>query len=209
MEYQEQKFNLPDLKNISAKQIEVHLGLYGGYVKHVNLLREKLHELEAAGAEKFAYPAAETRRRLAFEFCGMRMHEYYFEQWEGGAQEANTDSPFAKVVSEKYGSWEQFIEHFKMVAGGTRGIGWTVAYFDPRGNSEGERTSNGAGTPHVSWVNDHEVGQLAGLPVILALDMWEHAFMVDYTPAEKKQYIEAFFENLNWSVPEKRFAEAA
>ncbi len=61
---------------------------------------------------------------------------------------------------------------------------------------------------HVSWVNDHEVGQLSGLPIILALDMWEHAYMVDYVPAEKKNYVEAFFKNLNWRVAEKRFAEA-
>lgn len=194
MTYEEKTFDLPDLKKLSAKQVEVHLGLYSGYVKHVNLLREKLHELEALDAEKFAYPAAETRRRLAFEFDGMRMHEYYFEQWEKGAQEADQGSALASALSEKYGSFEEGIDHFKMVAGGTRGIGWTVLYHDPRGN-----------TPHISWVSDHEVGQLAGLPIILALDMWEHAFMVDYTPSEKKQYIEAFFENLNWSIPEERF----
>lgn len=203
MTYEEKKFNLPDLKNISARQLEVHLGLYAGYVKHVNLLREQLHELDQ---EKFAYASAETRRRLAFEFDGMRMHEYYFSQWEAGAQAAQADSPLQKAMSKKYGSWEEFIEHFKMVAGGTRGIGWTVCYFDPMGNPEGKGVSNGAGTPHISWVADHEVGQLAGLPVILALDMWEHAYMVDYTPSEKKQYIEAFFENLNWSIPEQRFA---
>ena len=57
---------------------------------------------------------------------------------------------------------------------------------------------------HVAWVTDHELGQLGSLPVILALDMWEHAFMVDYVPAEKKNYIEAFFQNLNWGVVEAR-----
>jgi len=194
MTYEEKTFDLPDLKNISAKQVEVHLGLYSGYVKHVNLLREQLHELDSAPDGKFAYASAETRRRLGFEFCGMRLHEYYFSQWEKGAQEAYTSSTFAQAVSEKYGSWDKFIEHFKMVGGGTRGIGWTVCYFDPIGK-----------TPHVVWVNDHENGQLATLPIVLIMDMWEHAYMVDYTPSEKKQYIEAFFENLNWRVPEERF----
>jgi Fe-Mn family superoxide dismutase len=75
-----------------------------------------------------------------------------------------------------------------------RGIGWTILYYDPIGK-----------TPHVAWINDHELGQLAGLPVIAALDMWEHAYMVDYVPAEKKNYIDAFLANMNWSVAEDRF----
>jgi Fe-Mn family superoxide dismutase len=193
MQYKEQSFNIPELKEISSKQIEVHLGLYGGYVKHVNLIREKIHELESEDKEKHAYTIAELRRRFSFEFDGMRMHEYYFEVLENGAVEYSPDSELSKAVSEKYGSWDGFIEHFKTV-GGSRGIGWTVLYFDPKGK-----------TPHVAWVGDHEIGVLAGLPVILAMDMWEHAFMVDYTPAEKKKYIDAFLSNLNWSVMEKRF----
>lgn len=205
--YSEQKFNLTDLKGISAKQLEVHLGLYGGYVKHVNLLREKVHELEEkdlpapsearqADKEGTGYLIAELRRRLGFEWNGMRMHEYYFEQWEEGAREADANSALTKALSEKYSDLTGFLDHFKTIGGGTRGIGWTILYFDSKGN-----------TPHTAWVSDHEVGQLAGLPVILALDMWEHAYMVDYTPAEKKKYIEAFFQNLNWSVAEKRFAK--
>ena len=79
----------------------------------------------------------------------------------------------------------------------TRGIGWIVVYADLS-----------VGVLHTVFVNDHEVGQLAGLRIILALDMWEHAYMVDYLPAEKKNYIDAFFANLNWSVVEKRFEEA-
>ena len=197
MKYKEKQFAIQELKGLSQKQLEVHLALYGGYVAHVNLLREKLHELEAADAQKNAYAIAETRRRFAFEFDGMRMHEYYFEGFEKGAQEADINSSFAQAVSKKYGTWEKFLEHFKTVGSGTRGIGWTVLYWDPRGK-----------TPHVVWVGDHEFGQLVGLPVILAMDMWDHAYMVDYTPAEKKNYIEAFFSNLNWSVCEERFNSA-
>ena len=193
MVYEEKKFDLPELQGLSEKQISVHLGLYGGYVKHVNLLREQLHELESVGGEKFSYAGAETRRRLGFEFNGMRMHEYYFEQWEKGANEPSVDSPLSELLKEKYGSFEKSIEHFKMVGLGTRGTGWTILYYDPRGK-----------TPHIAWVNDHEIGQFAGLPIILAMDMWEHAYMVDYTPSEKKQYVDAFFKNLNWNVVESR-----
>ncbi len=191
--YSPQTFDLPTLDGLSEKQIKVHIALYEGYVKHVNVLREQIQDLEAADKEKFAFAIMETRRRLGFEFNGMRMHEYYFKQFEGGASVLNADSNVGKALTEKYGSTDAFIAHLTQV-GMSRGIGWTILYHDPVGN-----------TPHVSWVSDHEIGQLGSLPIILAMDMWEHAFMVDYVPAEKKNYIEAFLKNTNWSVAEKRF----
>lgn len=163
----------------------------------MNVLREQIAELTALDKEKYAFAIMETRRRLGFEFNGMRMHEYYFGQFEGGATPLKGDSKLASAVSEKYGSVEAFMEHVKAVAM-SRGIGWSVVYADREG-----------GTLHTAWVADHELGQLGGLPIILALDMWEHAFMVDYVPALKKDYIEAFLANVNWSVCEERFLKAS
>ncbi len=191
--YTAQTFNLPELPGLSEKQIRAHLGLYEGYVKHINVLREQIAELTALDKDKYAYAIMETRRRLGFEFNGMRMHEYYFIQLEGGASPLASDSKLAVAVSEKYGSVEDFMAHFKAV-GMSRGIGWSVLYADPT-----------ADTVHTAWVSDHELGQLGGLPVILAMDMWEHAFMVDYLPAEKKNYVEAFMSNVNWNVVAERF----
>ena len=190
--YKATTFNLPEIKGLSEKQITAHLGLYEGYVKHVNHLREQIHDLQDADEEKYAYAVMELRRRLGFEFNGMRMHEYYFKQFEGNSKAPNQDSALKQAVSAKYGSWNGFINHFTTV-GMSRGIGWTVLYQDPEG-----------GTVHTAWVTDHELGQLGGLPIILAMDMWEHAFMVDYLPSEKKQYIEAFLAATNWSVCEGR-----
>ncbi len=198
MTYTAKTFSLPALPGLSEKQIKVHLGLYEGYVKNVNLLLETLKGYAAYGdkaTEGDKYAITELRRRFAFEFDGMRMHEYYFEQFEG-EKGGSPESALAKAAAEKYGSGEDFIKHIKEVAG-SRGIGWVVVYYDPRGKSL-----------HTVFVGDHELGQLAGLPVLLALDMWEHAFMVDYVPAEKKNYVDAFFANLNWSVVEKRFDAA-
>jgi len=194
MEYVARSFNIPNLKGLSAKQMEVHLGLYQGYVKHVNLIREKLASLKESPEEN-AYLMAELRRRFAFEFDGMRMHEYYFEQFEGGATAPQDDKPLVGSALEKYGSWDGFIAHLKEVAG-TRGVGWVVVYYDPS-----------ARTLHTVFVGDHEVGQLSGLPILLAIDLWEHAFMVDYVPADKKNYVDAFLDNVNWSVPERRLLE--
>ncbi|MDB5265042.1 MAG: manganese/iron superoxide dismutase-like protein superoxide dismutase, Fe-Mn family [Parcubacteria group bacterium] len=191
--YTAQKFNLPELKGISAKQIEVHLALYEGYVKHVNLILEKIAKLREEDAEGNAFTMNELRRRLGFEFDGMRMHEYYFSQLEDGAVAPAADGALVRAAIKKYGSWDAFIAHLKEVAG-TRGIGWVVTYFDAV-----------ADTLHTAFVNDHEIGQLAGLPIILAIDLWEHAYMVDYVPAEKKTYVEAFLDNLNWTAVEKRF----
>ncbi len=193
--YTPRTFALPELSGLSEKQIKVHLALYEGYVKHVNLIAEKLNAVREKTLELDPYIVAELRRRFAFEFDGMRMHEYYFEQFEG-EKGGSPDSALGKVATAKYGSGEAFIEHIKEVAG-TRGIGWVVVYYDPS-----------AQTLHTTFVADHEVGQLSGLPIILAMDLWEHAFMVDYVPAEKKNYIEAFLKNVNWSIVEERFAKA-
>jgi len=196
MTYTAKQFNLGELKGISEKQIKVHLALYEGYVKHVNLIGEKLAALKEADAEGNAYVMAELRRRFAFEFDGMRMHEYYFEQFEG-EKGGDPASALAKAAEAKYGSGENFLKHIKEVAE-SRGIGWVVVYYDPIGK-----------LLQTVFVADHEVGQLAGLPIILALDLWEHAYMVDYVPADKKNYIDAFFDNINWSVMERRFDAAA
>lgn len=198
MHYTAKQFNLPELKGLSEKQIKVHLALYEGYVKNVNLMHETLKGYATYGdkaSEGDKLAIAELRRRFGFEFDGMRMHEYYFSQFEG-EKGGSPDSALAKAAAEKYGSGEDFIKHIKEVAG-TRGIGWVVVYADPVGK-----------TLHTTFVGDHELGQLAGLPIVLALDLWEHAYMVDYAPAEKKTYIDAFFDNLNWSVIEDRFAKA-
>ena len=195
MQYTARQFKLPVLEGISEKQIKVHLALYEGYVKHMNLLMEKFAAVRTGNIELDPYIVAEMRRRFAFEFDGMRMHEYYFEQFEGGPAPLHADSALGKAVMEKYDP-QDFVAHIKEVAG-SRGIGWVVVYRDPSAN-----------TIHTTFVNDHEIGQLAGLPILLALDLWEHAYMVDYVPAEKKNYVDAFLANLNWSVIEKRFDNA-
>jgi len=193
MTYTPKTFNLPVLQGLSEKQIKVHIALYEGYVKHVNLIMEKLGAVREGTLELDPYIAAELRRRFAFEFDGMRMHELYFAQLEAGGRKREAGSALFETASAKYGSSENFVKHIREVAR-SRGIGWVVVYADPQ-----------AKTIHTVFVGDHEVGQLAGLPILLALDLWEHAYMVDYVPAEKNNYIDAFFANLNWSVVEKRF----
>ncbi|TSC57088.1 MAG: superoxide dismutase, Fe-Mn family [Parcubacteria group bacterium Greene0416_79] len=193
--FEEKKFTIPPLKGISAKNIEEHLKLYAGYVKHANLILEHIEEL-LPQSEKYAYELGELQRRFAFEFDGMRNHEYYFNAFEGGAKPLSQESAHARAVTEEWGSFDRFLARFKAIAL-TRGIGWAMLYYDPH-------------TKRLltQWVDEQHLGHLTGASPILALDMWEHAFVADYQPSGKKQYVEDFFSNLNWSVIEKNFIAA-
>ena len=93
--FEEIKFNIGPLKGISAKNIEEHLKLYAGYVKHSNLILEKIDEL-AKDAEKNAYALGEIQRRFGFEYNGMRNHEIYFASLSGEAQTLTDDSKLKK-----------------------------------------------------------------------------------------------------------------
>lgn len=194
--FEEKKFNMGELKGISAKNIEEHLKLYAGYVKNANFIGEKLGELWVDGAEKNQYTASELVRRFSFEYNGMRNHEIYFESLSGGAKELNESSPLRKKITENQGSFEIWLSIFKMLAM-TRGIGWAIMWYDKKE----DRLLN-------SWVDEQHLGQLQGCTPILALDMWEHAFVADYQPSGKKQYVEDFFANLNWEVIEENFKKA-
>ncbi|MFA5946424.1 MAG: Fe-Mn family superoxide dismutase [Patescibacteria group bacterium] len=187
--YTEQKFELLELKGLSAKQIDVHLKLYAGYVKNVNALATKIDELKA-DSEKNALALSELTRRYAFEFNGMRLHELYFEALSGDGVMA--DGALKTAIENQYGSTDKFLAELTAV-GLMRGIGWVLLVRDSKNDSI-----------RIIWVSDHEVGHLAGTDVILAMDMWEHAFMVDYVPAQKGDYIKAFFANVNWGVVENR-----
>jgi len=193
-QYTEKTFSLGAMNGLSEKQITEHLKLYTGYVKNVNSLLEKTGDLKKSEAEN-AYVLAELRRRLGFEFNGMRLHEYYFDGL-GGDGSLNTKGSLGVALTERYGSLEAWREHVTTL-GKMRGIGWVITYYDPV-----------IKTFHTAWVGDHDIGHLGGLPIISALDVWEHAFLLDYLPSERGQYIEAYFNNLRWSALEERFASA-
>jgi len=188
----EQKFNIGELKGISAKNIEEHLKLYAGYVTHTNLIIEKIAEYMTE-QEKNTYIIGELQRRFSFEFNGMRNHEYYFKSLEGGKKELPENSELKKIIEKQAPSFDAWLSGFKTLAM-TRGIGWAVLYYDKQTDQ----------LIH-SWIDEQHLGQLNGLNWILGIDMWEHAFVYDYPTSEKKKYIEAFFENLNWEVIEENF----
>lgn len=194
--FEEKKFNIENLKGISAKNIEEHLKLYAGYVKFTNLIWEKIGEY-MVDAEKNAYVIGELQRRFGFEFNGMRNHEYYFKSLEGGARPLPSDSVFRKAIEEQGLSFDAWMSIFKSLAM-TRGVGWAVLYWD-------KETKQFV----ASWIDEHHLGQLNGLNWILGIDTWEHAYVYDYATSEKKKYVEAFFDNLNWEVIEENFKNSS
>lgn len=188
-------FTIPKLSGISAKNIEEHLKLYEGYVNNANLILKKIKDSKEDEG-KNAYALAELGRRFSFEFDGMRNHEYYFHSLEGGPARLPLGNTLTYAIEKEWGSIDHFIDRFKTIAM-TRGVGWAILYYDKESD-------------HLltSWVEEQHIGQLTGLSPILCLDMWEHAYVYDYPTSEKKNYIEAFFANLNWEVIEENFKKA-
>ena len=182
------KWNLSGLTGISDATLEMHFGLYEGYVKNTNLLNEHLSEFRGSGKDVGTDPAfSELVRRLGFEYNGMRLHELYFDGLTSKPQPIG-GGKLAQLLGETYGSVEEWKKDFAAIAD-MRGIGWAIAYFD-----------TAAGTIGNYWIGDHENGHIAGAIPVVVLDVWEHAFIKDYKPAEKSRYVEAFFANVDWNA---------
>lgn len=186
MHYTPKTFNVPELDGISKETIDEHIGLYNGYVKHANLIREKI-DAYSNDPENNGYAISEMQRRFGFEFGGMRNHEYYFTQFEDGAAQL-PEGKLKEMFETQWGSVETWLTRFTKIAL-TRGVGWAMLYIDRQTDQLVE-----------TWVDEQQLGQLADLDIVLALDMWEHSYMLDVPPSRKKEYIDAFFRNLNWEV---------
>ncbi|MBA7699430.1 Superoxide dismutase [Fe] [subsurface metagenome] len=175
------------MEGFSETLLKNHFTLYQGYVNNTN----KIYDLLSSKAKDATNPEyAELKRRFGFEFNGMRLHEYYFENL-GGKAPLNKSGTLAKKVADACGSYDAWEQDFK-ATGAMRGIGWVILYQD-----------NVTGWLFNQWINEHEIGHLAGCRPILVMDVFEHAFMTDYG-LKRADYIEAFFKSINWDVVESR-----
>jgi len=193
--YEPKQFpRLKGLSGISDSLLADHLKLYEGYVKNTNELNAQLEALLKEGKAKGTNPAfAEMTRRLGFEYGGMVLHEYYFGNLKrGGGGDAPAGSGFPRAAEESFGRYEIWKADFVGV-GKMRGVGWAICYQDP---------VNGRLSNH--WITLHEVGNVSGFTPLLVMDVWEHAYLLDYKPAERPKYIDAFFANVDWQAVEAR-----
>jgi len=177
------------MEGFSDTLLKNHFTLYQGYVTNTNKVMDALAQM--AKDAKFSTPDyAELKRRLGWEFNGMRLHELYFENL-GGKTPVNRGGKLAKKIEAEFGSVEAWEADFKGT-GTMRGIGWTILYQD-----------NVSGRLMNQWINEHDVGHPAGCSPILILDVFEHAFMIDYG-LKRADYIAAFFKNIRWDAAESR-----
>ena len=193
--YKPKQFNLSGLKGISDQTLEMHIKLYEGYVKATNDLTERIAAILADGkVDQEEMPAySELTRRLGFEYNGMVLHEYYFSNMKkDGGSDAPRGSQFRSAVERSFPSYEIWKTDFVSV-GKMRGVGWAIAYSDP---------ANGQVSNH--WIEMLQTGNVAGFVPLLVMDVWEHAFLLDFKPSDRPKYIEAFMANVDWSVVERR-----
>ncbi|MEE9400913.1 MAG: Fe-Mn family superoxide dismutase [Dehalococcoidia bacterium] len=181
--------SLIGMEGFSDTLLGNHFTLYQGYVTNTNKLLDTLATMlkdDKAGTPEYA----ELKRRMGFEFNGMRLHEYYFENL-GGKGALDKSGKLGKKLAEEFGSYEDWGKDFRATAA-MRGIGWTILYQD-----------NLTGRLINQWINEHETGHPAGCTPILVLDVFEHAFMIDYG-LKRADYIAAFFNSIDWGAAEAR-----
>jgi superoxide dismutase, Fe-Mn family len=189
--YKAKTWDLSDLEGISNETLAMHFKLYEGYVTNTNTLNEKVAGLIKDGSLDPANMAAfsELKRRYGFEYNGMVLHEYYFDNMQKqGTGDPDGRTGFARAAEKSFGSYDVWKADFTSV-GKMRGVGWAITNQDP---ATGELSNH--------WISLHEEGNVAGYTPILVMDVWEHAFIKDYAPADRPKYIEAFFSNINWDA---------
>lgn len=165
-----------------------HFTLYEGYVSNVNKVSELLKTAEV-GTPFYN----EVKRRFGWEWNGMRLHELYFGNMSKGKVTLDKKSVLIKKIEKDFGSFAAWEKDFR-ATGAIRGIGWAVLALDKENN----RLFN-------VWINEHDGGCLAGATVILVMDVFEHAFALDYG-IKRADYIAAFWNAIDWDVLNARFA---
>ncbi len=193
MAYSAKDYNkLIGIPGLSEQLLKNHFTLYQGYVTNTNKELDTLSGMLKDG-KVATTEFAEVKRRLGWEFNGMRLHELYFDNL-GGKSPLVKDGKLAKKIAENFGSTENWEKEFR-ATGAMRGVGWAIMYQD---NTNGNLIN--------FWINEHDTGHPSGCSPILVMDVFEHAFITDYG-LKRADYIEAFFKNIEWSVVESRLTK--
>jgi Fe-Mn family superoxide dismutase len=191
MQYTARNFeHLIGMEGFSDTLLKNHFTLYQGYVTNTNKLGDMLTTQLKEG--KLGPEYAELRRRFGWEWNGMRLHEFYFDNL-GGAGKGGPGSEFNRLVTQTWGSYENWHKEFTTI-GTMRGIGWVVLYQD-----------TATGNLFNLWITEHDGGHAAGARPIVVMDVFEHAFLTDYG-LKRADYVQAFWNNVNWTAIEQRIA---
>ena len=187
MAYEAKNFDsLLGTKGLSDQLLKNHFILYQGYVTNTNKLSDALSALAKDG-KTGTLEYSELKRRFGWEWNGMRLHKYYFGNIIKGGKAIDKSTNFYTKIADDFGSYENWEKDFRAV-GSMRGIGWAVLYYD----GKEDQLFN-------AWINEHDVGHLSGASPMLVMDVFEHAFMIDYG-LKRADYIEAFFKAIDWTI---------
>jgi Fe-Mn family superoxide dismutase len=192
--YEAREFDLTAVTGLSARAVDIHLELYRGYVKSLNLLlAEQRAAFPAPGEPATPLDLAAHARRFAFEHNGVVLHELFFEALGApGGSGPDKHGRLADAASRSFGSPEQWLQHAAALSK-LRGIGWIVVLHDPVRN-----------VLYNAWIDLHHLSVPANLRVVLALDLWEHAYLLDFAPAQRGNYFQLLWSSVDWSKVEQR-----
>ena len=177
------------LKGLSDSQLDQHFTLYKGYVAKLNEIETKLAEVDNTKPNYSFNEYSELKRREAVAFNGSFLHELYFENL--GANDV-VSADLQKALDAQGGK-AKLLADLKATALG--GPGWALLTRNRRD-----------GKLHTYFVAEHHLGLPIEQDLLLVLDSWEHAYMVDYG-IKRPDYINAFLENINWGEVSRRFAK--
>jgi len=177
------------MQGFNDELLKMHFSLYQGYVKNTNLIIKELSDFRTTELTR-SYEYGAVKRRFGWEYDGMRLHEYYFDNLGGKGDSSMAPDLMASLIKQ-YGSYEAWMKDF-ISTGMMRGIGWAILYRD-----------NNNGKLFNVWINEHDLGHLASATILLVMDVFEHAYITQYG-LDREKYITAFFSNIDWSVVSKR-----
>ena len=196
------KYVLPDLSydygalepNISGKIMELHHDKH--HLAYVNGANSALDALAEAREKNDLSMVNKFQKDLAFNLAGHVNHTVFWKNMspEGG------DKPTGELsaaIDEFFGSFDAFRAHFTASALGIQGSGWSILVWDILGQKL-----------IIEQLYDHQGNLSVGSIPLLMLDMWEHAFYLDYQNV-KPEYVKAFWNIVNWADVQARFLEAS
>ena len=192
--YEAREFDLTAVTGLSTRAVDLHLELYRGYVKALNtLLSEQQAAFPAAGEAATPLDLSAHARRFAFEHNGVVLHELLFEALgASGGSSPDRQGRLADAASRSFGSLEQWTKHATALAN-LRGVGWIVTLHDPARD-----------VIYNAWIDLHHLSVPANLRIVLALDLWEHAYLLDFAPAQRGNYFEMLWSSVDWGKVEER-----
>ncbi len=190
MEFEALRFEYSeDVTVINKEQFDAHMRLYVGYINKMNEIDKLLAEnsdLDQSNATYSKYRG--IKRGETYALNGVILHEYYFENI--GSRDNEPDSEIMKYLARDYGSYELWQKHFIATAKASRG--WVILLFDFR-----------SGRLRNISLDAHDVGNITLSLPILVLDMYEHAYFLQYAD-KKDEYINNFMKNIDWNVIKDR-----